>query len=140
MTMMMVTRMVIRMVMERYMRRVSIAEAKTRLSREWLGDEPIELTANNLVVATVFPAAAMEAGAVQQWLIQGADSHPVNSDPRVPHGTGVAAADIITPAQTTMTDRRVPHSTGVATQTEARPTARLGLSKADQASGKSRLR
>lgn len=97
------------------MRRHSIAEARSKLSREWLAEGPIELTANNIVVATINPS--------------GLDT--VATDPRTQaHQVGVAAPTPVTPTRVS-SDPRVPR-TGVA--------APRGLSKSDQASGKSRLR
>jgi hypothetical protein len=105
--------------MEVHMRRASIADVRNKLSVNWLGDGPFEITANNIVVATVYPSIANE------------EARP-NTDPRVPARTGVAAPTPISPSRTVNSDARVPAQTGAA--------APRGLSKSDQASGKSRLR
>lgn len=100
MTMPMTTSMITRMVM----RRASIAEVKAKLSMGWLGEQPVEITANNVVVATITPAGYALP----------------NVDPRVPARTGVAAPTPITPAVDRNLDPRVPPNTGTAHPTNTR--------------------
>jgi hypothetical protein len=91
--------------------KASIADVRNKLSVGWLTDNGIiEVTAHNVVVATIVPVGMAIP----------------NTDPRVPPRTGTAAT--------------APPSRTTTARTWTNDREGVGLSKADQASGKSRLK